>query len=780
MLKSIKHNILPIAVFLTGACVLIVEIVATRVLSPFYGNTIFTVSSVISVILAALSVGYYAGGKFADRHPSLRWFFGIILLSGLVLLLFHFIGIITLPILGYALSISVGPLVSSLLLFFLPAFLLGTLSPYAVKLQSVQFPEQGVGSVAGEIFFWSTLGSIIGSLLAGFILIPYFGVNQIIIANGVVLFFLGLIPLLVLGQKKYLRGSLMAMVALVITSVYTAHAMQGTVVYGKDGVYERITIYDGQLAGRSVRFFQQDRSGSGAMFLDSDDPRELVYDYTKYYSLYKIFNPEIKNALVIGGGAYSIPKALLSESAEINVDVSEIEPSLFDLAKNYFNLKDTPRLKNYAEDGRRLLLKSEKNYDFIFSDVYYSIYSVPPHFTSKEFFESVKNKLNHDGIFIANMIGDLSRQEPSLIMSEIKTFKSVFENSYFFAVKSPKIISPQNIIFVGYNSGKIIDFDGHSLKDKLIDTNRFDLSVYPVLTDDYSPVEYLTAQVLKRSFNKEFFDGEEMMAIISQQLRYGPRYPTASGHEKTKNFIIAEMKTLADNVLTQTRAHSESSGRSYELANIIARFYPEKTNRIIIATHYDSQKISFMDFLNKNKPSPGANNSASGTAVLLELARLMSNAEVEPNIGIDIVFFDGEEGEESQGGDFTNWKPLGSTYFTEHLKEIYGNEKPRAGAVLDMVCDKDLKILKEPSSVKNAPEQTQVFWEIASEINDGVFSDEESLEIRDDHTSLNQAGIPSFLVIDFDYPWWATSNDTIDKCGAESLKAVLEVLWNYI
>jgi len=200
MLKSIKHNILPIAVFLTGACVLIVEIVATRVLSPFYGNTIFTVSSVISVILAALSVGYYAGGRFADRHPSLRWFFGIILLSGLVLLLFHFIGIITLPILGYALSISVGPLVSSLLLFFLPAFLLGTLSPYAVKLQSVNFPEQGVGSVAGKIFFWSTLGSIVGSLLAGFILIPYFGVNQIIIANGVVLFFLGLIPLLILGE----------------------------------------------------------------------------------------------------------------------------------------------------------------------------------------------------------------------------------------------------------------------------------------------------------------------------------------------------------------------------------------------------------------------------------------------------------------------------------------------------------------------------------------------------------------------------------------------------
>src|SRR5688572_13552275 len=133
MLKHLTHNILPFVVFITGACILIIEIVATRVLSPFYGNTIFTVSSVISVILAALSMGYYAGGRFADQYPSLRWFFGIILLSGLVLLLFHFLGVILLPVLSYAPSISVSPLISSLLLFFFPAFLLGTLSPYAVK-----------------------------------------------------------------------------------------------------------------------------------------------------------------------------------------------------------------------------------------------------------------------------------------------------------------------------------------------------------------------------------------------------------------------------------------------------------------------------------------------------------------------------------------------------------------------------------------------------------------------------------------------------------------------
>ncbi len=771
MISHLKKYILPFSVFITGACVLIIEVTATRILSPFYGNTIFTVSSVISVILAALSIGYYVGGRMADKKPSFFLFFVIILASGIILIAFYLVGILVLPVLSSFLSLSAGPLISSLLFFF-PAVLLGMLSPYAIKLQSVNFPEQGVGAISGKVFFWSTLGSIAGSLSAGFLFIPYFGINKIIISTGVALFLLGFSGLFISDRKQNLFKFFLFFLIFVSCSLCSFYFAKADFLYQKDGVYEKITIFDGEFNGRPTRFFMQDRSFSGAMFLDSQDPTDLVYEYTKYYSVYKAFNTEIKNALVIGGGAYSVPKALLFELPEANVDVSEIEPSLYELAKQYFNLKDAERLKNFTEDGRRLLAKSEKNYDLIFSDVYYSLYSIPAHFTAKEFFETVKNRLSQNGIFIANMIGDLSRQEPSLIFSEIKTFKSVFENSYFFAVKSPKITGSQNIIFVGYNSEELVDFSN----DKIIDLNRFDLSSYPLLTDDYSPVEYLTGKVLQKNNNL----GQEMLAIISQQLNYGPRHPTSSGHKKVQNFIIAEMQTLADEVKTQTWVHSEASGDSYELKNIIARFSPEKENRIIIATHYDSQKISFRDLFDKGQPSPGANNSASGVAVLLEFARLLSVSEEPIDVGVDIVFFDGEEGEESQGGDFTNWQPLGSVYFTEHLQDFYENKKPISAVVLDMVCDKDLKIKKEASSVRDALKQTQAFWDIAVDINNNVFKDEVGQEIRDDHTSLNQAGIPSFLVIDYDYPYWATSKDTIDKCSAESLETVLEVLWEYI
>ncbi|MBI2120307.1 MAG: fused MFS/spermidine synthase [Parcubacteria group bacterium] len=792
MIRFLKQHMLPISVFITGACVLMVEVVAVRILSPYYGNTIFTVSSVISVILAALSVGYYAGGKLADRRPSLGWFFGIILLSGFALLVLYFIGMVALPFLSLGLSLALGPLVSSLLLFFLPALLLGTLSPYAVRLQSDRVPEQGVGSVSGAIFFWSTTGSILGSLLAGFVLIPRFGIDYIMIGTGVVLFVLGSVPLLLLGiQKNRLFKFSFLVLLLLAATVSLLHQTQASAVYSKDGVYEKISIYDGVRGGRPVRFFQQDRSGSGAMFLDSGDPTDLVYGYTKYYSVYKLFKPEVNRALVIGGGAYSIPKALLAEIPDAIVDVAEIEPSLYELSKKYFGVKDDPRLRPFAEDGRSLLRSSKQKYDLIFSDVYYSLFSIPAQFTTQEFFTLAKEKLSEDGIFVANLIGDISRQKPSLFMSELKTFRSVFPNSYFFAVESPKQADSQNIIFVGYNSGKKPDFGSdavlknqnpilRSLKDHEIDVGRFELSPYAVLTDNFSPTDYLTSKVLGRNFNKKpDFDGDEMLAVIDQQLRYGPRYMSAPGHAETERFLRAEMETLADEVRIQAFDYVGTDGKIYPLANIVARFAPEKKRRIILATHYDSKRFADQDRVRKNEPVPGANDSASGVAVLVELARKFAAAPAM-EAGVDIVFFDGEEGDEATGEDYSKWNPIGSAYFAEHLNDFYGKEKPVSGVVLDMVCDKDLRIYKERSSVREASAQTETFFMMAEKTSGGAFRGEIKEDIRDDHTPLNHAGIPSFLLIDFEYPYFHTTRDTLDKCSAESLATVARAVFDYV
>ena len=182
-------------VTLTGMAVLIIEITATRILAPHFGNSIFTFSSVISTILAALAIGYYLGGRLADRKPSDSLFFAIIALAGFGVLLLQLLNQWLLPRIAQRLSMIDGPLLVSLLLFLLPALLLGMLSPFAIKLLHRR-DGGGVGGASGLVFFWSTLGSIAGSLGAGFWLIPGFGVSRIVISVGAGLILLGAAGLL--------------------------------------------------------------------------------------------------------------------------------------------------------------------------------------------------------------------------------------------------------------------------------------------------------------------------------------------------------------------------------------------------------------------------------------------------------------------------------------------------------------------------------------------------------------------------------------------------------
>lgn len=485
---------------------MVIEIVATRILAPYFGNTIYSVSSVISVVLAALSVGYWFGGKLADRYPSKKLFYAIIACSGVLVIFMQFMQVTLLAQLGYKLSLTSGPLIMSLLLFFVPSFVLGTLSPFAVALQQKESKGQGVGTTAGQVFFFSTLGSIAGSLAAGFVLIPLLGVSTILISVGIVLFLLGIVPVTIIGTIKKMTVVAVLLAGSVLSLSVTVAPATRSLTYERDGVYEKIAIFDSMYNGRPARFLKQDTSNSAATYLDSD---ELTYEYTKYYSLHTMFVPEVKRALAIGGGAYSIPKALLSDLPNAKVDVSEIEPSLVPLSKEYFGLKDDPRLTHYIKDGRRMLHDTNNRYDVIFSDVYHSMYSVPAHFTTKEFMDLAHSRLNPDGIFLANLIGSVASDETSFIWSEIKTMQQVFPQVYVFAVRSPFEAQAQNIIAVGSMSKERINmFDARwrtspnpiiaEIAGHYVNTERMSLDGYTILTDNYAPVDYLAAKVLPK------------------------------------------------------------------------------------------------------------------------------------------------------------------------------------------------------------------------------------------------------------------------------------------
>lgn len=506
-MKYLRRNYLPWTVFLTGAGVLIIEVVATRILAPYFGNTIFTVSSVLTVVLAALSVGYYIGGRLADKQPRVRTFFAIILLGGLSVIALQWMQLLFLPALGRTLPLTTGPLITSTMLFFVPSLLLGMLSPFAIKLAEVQSKGQGLGSIVGTVFFFSTMGSIVGSLAAGFVLVPRFGVGSIILGVGVGLTLLGLVPLAIRGMSKKSVTKVGAVV-LVFVLLHAFGMPQTGALYNKNGVYEKITIQDGQYAGRPARFLFQDRSASGAMFLDGDD---LTYDYSKYYVLHEIFVPRVERSLVIGGGAYSIPKALLQDLPQAQVDALEIEPSLVELGHQYFNVpKNEPRLRMPIADGRRYLQEAQRPYDFIFSDVYGSYYSIPMHFTTKEFFQAAYDKLSDEGLFVANIIGNMDQRRPAFLMSEIKTLQTVFPNVYLYAVDDVTDAGRiQNLMLVGHKSSQRVEPSRamlakseheviRNLHQQQVDISRFDLASHPVLTDDYAPVESWTGELLRR------------------------------------------------------------------------------------------------------------------------------------------------------------------------------------------------------------------------------------------------------------------------------------------
>ena len=507
LINWVKNNKLKAVVFLTGGCVLVVEVVATRILAPFFGTTIFTVSSVIGVVLAALSVGYYLGGRIADKYTKEEYLFNIIILSGLSVLALQLLLAFLLPMSVNFFSMVSGPPVFSVLLFFGPALLLGMVSPYAVALQHKSQPEEGAGTVAGSIFFWGTAGSIVGTFLTGFYLIPHYGLRLIVTGVALLLLGIGL-----LGNSQRLFSSRKRTTNFVVMAVMVGMSLwviqQGRwsdkVVYMIDGLYDRITITDTIYEGRLARILWQDATAESAILLPDG---ETAFGFNKYFELYKLTRPELNKALVIGGGAMIVPKMLLENDPAVRVDVAEIEPRLFGLARRYFQVPDSERLRVVIEDGRRYLHKSPGEYDLIYLDAYRG-WNVPPHLATFEFLQLARDKTSANGVMEANLIGNVGVEETTYATAQIATWRKVWPNSYFFAAVDPDTKDIQNIAAVGFKTSKRVEIAEpenlmpgsilSSLPAQLIEGLEEPSENTVIFTDDYAPVEWLLARDLRR------------------------------------------------------------------------------------------------------------------------------------------------------------------------------------------------------------------------------------------------------------------------------------------
>jgi predicted membrane-bound spermidine synthase len=396
--------LLEITLFICGALVMIFELAGSRVFGPYFGTSIFIWTSLIGIILASLSLGYYLGGKIADKRPRLSILSLVIFLAAVCIILTIIIKDFLLIFLNTNFSdIRISSIIATLILFSPASVLLGIVSPYAVKLTLNDLNNSG--KTIGKLYALSTAGSIVGTFLSGFYLIPHFGTNKILILLPIIL----IIVSLLLYSKKLILVRVLFLIFMIIswfTFTNFNQQSQNNGFIDVDTMYNRILIYDriDETTNKLVKIMGINNENHSSMFLDSD---ELVNEYTKYYHLAKHFYPEFKTTLMLGGAGYSYPKSFLKNYPEATIDVVEIDPTITELAKKYFNLKEDPRLHIFHEDGRVYLNKTQKKYDVIFGDAFSSHYSVPYQLTTKEAIQKKYNILNDDGIVILNIISAL-------------------------------------------------------------------------------------------------------------------------------------------------------------------------------------------------------------------------------------------------------------------------------------------------------------------------------------------------------------------------------------
>lgn len=273
------------------------------------------------------------------------------------------------------------------------------------------------------------------------------------------------------------------------------------------------------------------------------------------------------------------------------------------------------------------------------------------------------------------------------------------------------------------------------------------------------------------------FDGADAFDLVKRQVAFGPRVPNTAAHERALAFFRDYLTERADTLSVHTFSHVTAEGDTLRLANVLASFAPAAPSRILLAAHWDTRPVAEKDRdpARRSQPIPGANDGASGVAVLLGVAGVLSRQPLPPGYGVDILLLDGED----YGHDPSTFAPRGEDMYlgAKEFVRTHGDYRPLFGVLLDLVGDADPLFKQEGYSIDYAPEVVRRVWGAAADLGYGEAFPERGLGyITDDHLFLNRAGIRTVDVIDFDYPAWHTHEDTPDRMSAETLDMVGEVL----
>jgi spermidine synthase len=488
---------------ITGGAVMMLELLGTRVIGPFYGVSMFVWSSLISVTLISLAVGYFVGGRLADRG---RLDLSVILaVAGLATAA---VPLLRVPVLTLTnpLGLRAGAFLSALLLFFVPLTVLAMVGPYAVKTLAVRHDK--VGSVSGAVMAISTAGSVAGTLLLGFFLLPLAGTRAILYAIASVLIAVGIVLRLWLPTSTGTKPA--PPVALVLLCLGAGMiGVAGAAGVESDGRYKlvfeaesfhgKIRILDDE--ERSVRWMMSDASTISAVRTDT---RQTLFPYLSLLEGLPHYNPEGRVALVVGLGAGYLPMVL--EGHGIATDAIEIDPVVAQAAARYFPFKRPRRL--VVGDARYEVARLTERYDFVIHDCFTGG-SIPAHVLSVEMLRDVRAHLNEGGVFALNFFGFNQGADAAALEAVAATIRAVFPHQRVLS-SSPGANPIDNTILA---SDRPLLVKGHEGSCSLSETARAyldrqeDLQVFFaansgfVITDDYNSLE--TLQIPKAEAYRE-------------------------------------------------------------------------------------------------------------------------------------------------------------------------------------------------------------------------------------------------------------------------------------
>lgn len=469
--------------FVGGFATLSTEILASRVMAPLVGNSLYTWTSIIGVVLAGMAAGSYVGGKIIDARPYKSILALLILASAIAIAFVPLLARLVQGIITWDIAFLIRIFLSSVLLFFLPSFFLGSLYPATLKLYARE--KENIGTRAGILSGAGSLGGIAGAFLSGFFLISNFGTATSLYGIAFLLLFTA-----ILWER---RRELLVGATIIISVILLAadRPISKNIIFETESPYYAIKVVEGKV----------NNVYSKLLFLDFDihsiEGTNSLGTYQETAPIFSVFKPDIKKALVLGGGSFNMPKDLF-RLYKADVTVVEIDPQVTETARKFFDLDRYPLTIMHA-DARIALKTLPGGYDIIVNDAFNSFISMPWHLATVETYAAAKKLLNPDGIYIVNLISSLEGKESGLYQSMLKTFAKVFPEYHVLTLGQTRN-KAQNIFLIGVNGDVEISTSAQELTQKAKDHGRAlnvgylykpaPESSAIVFTDEFAPLEW--------------------------------------------------------------------------------------------------------------------------------------------------------------------------------------------------------------------------------------------------------------------------------------------------